>query len=89
MTPETISQTDASHADTSQGDDRTAAVVAMRRVDLAELHASELQAALFPAPSTPDDDVSPERKSAIAASVNAVVKQHRRELDAWMRANGA
>ena len=62
-------------------------LILMKRRDLAALHTDELNAALFPLPVA-DDDISAVDKAAIRVDVIALVKQHRREVDAWSRANG-
>ena len=65
----------------------TEEVVAMKRRELAALHASELNAALFPHPERGDDAISDEEKAAIQESVAALVQLHRQELAAWVAAN--
>ena len=62
-------------------------LILIKRRDLAALHTDELNAALFPLPVA-DDDISAVDKAAIRVDVIALVKQHRREVDAWLRANG-
>lgn len=63
-------------------------VAAMRRRDLASLHAQEMQAALFPFGALPDDEITAEQKAAAAVNVRALVIQHREEIKAWQAANG-
>ena len=69
-------------------DRTTDQVIAMSRRELARIHASELNAALFPEPERPDDAILPDEKAAIQLSVADVTALHRRELSAWEKANG-
>jgi hypothetical protein len=62
-------------------------VVAMKRRDLAAVHASELNAALFPNPERGDDAISEDEKLGIQEDVAALVQLHRQELAAWIAAN--
>lgn len=68
--------------------DRKEEIVGMRRRDLASLHASELNQALFPAPERDDDAMTGEEKSQIQSAVTALVNQHRQEIAQWQQANG-
>ncbi|TDX72596.1 hypothetical protein EDE05_12817 [Neorhizobium sp. R1-B] len=63
-------------------------VIAMRRRDLARLHANELSAALFPEPERHDDAIPQDEKVEIQLSVSELVALHRREIAAWEGANG-
>jgi hypothetical protein len=62
-------------------------VIGMKRRDLAAVHASELNAALFPNPERGDDALSEGEKLAIQEAVAALVHLHRQELAAWIAAN--
>jgi hypothetical protein len=62
-------------------------VVAMRRRDLARLHANELNAALFPEPERHDDAIADEEKAEIQVTVAEIRERHRQELAAWVEAN--
>jgi hypothetical protein len=69
--------------------DRTAEeVVAMKRRDLAAIHAAEMHAALFSRPGVPDDELTEDEKAATQLAVREVVMRHRAELKAWTAANG-
>jgi hypothetical protein len=63
-------------------------VIAMKRRDLARLHANELNAAIFPEPERHDDAISQVEKTEIQLSVSELVALHRREVAAWEGANG-
>lgn len=63
-------------------------VVAMKRRDLARLHANELSAALFPEPERHDDAIPQDEKAEIQLSVSELVAMHLREIAAWKEANG-
>lgn len=67
--------------------DRLDRVKAMKRIELARLHASELNRALFP-DERHDDDISGDEKQEIQLTVSEVVAQHRAEVSAWEEANG-
>ena len=58
----------------------------MRRRDLAALHASELNAALFPSHKR-DDELGDDEKSATQAYVAELTRVHRQELAAWLAVN--
>ncbi|TCV66274.1 hypothetical protein [Neorhizobium sp. S3-V5DH] len=63
-------------------------VVAMKRRDLARLHANELSSALFPEPERHDDSIPQDEKAEIQLTVSELVALHRREVAAWEEANG-
>jgi hypothetical protein len=67
--------------------DRIDEIKAMKRIELARLHAGELNRALFP-DERHDDDISGDEKAEMQMTVSELVEQHRRELSAWEEANG-
>ena len=64
----------------------TEEIVAMKRRDLAAIHAAELNAALYPS-QRQDDDLTSDEKTVIQDAVAALVALHRQELAAWSSAN--
>jgi hypothetical protein len=62
-------------------------IVAMKRRDLARLHANELNAALFPEPERRDDAIADDEKAEIQVTVSQIRERHRQELAAWQEAN--
>jgi hypothetical protein len=64
----------------------TEEIVAMKRRDLAAIHAAELNAALYPS-QRQDDDLTMGEKTAIQEAVAALVAIQRQELAAWSSAN--
>jgi hypothetical protein len=65
----------------------TEEIVAMKRRDLAAIHAAELNAALYPS-QRQDDDLTMGEKTAIKDAVATLVALHRQELAAWSANNG-
>ncbi|HEV7436860.1 MAG TPA: hypothetical protein VGO22_18650 [Pseudorhizobium sp.] len=67
--------------------DRLDTIKAMKRIELARLHAGELNRALFP-DDRRDDDLTGEEKAEMQMTVSELVAQHRAEVSAWEQANG-
>ena len=68
-------------------EDRMTAITAMKRIELARLHAGELNLVLFP-DERHDDEVPDEEKAEMQVTVADLLQQHRAELSAWEEANG-
>lgn len=62
-------------------------ITAMKRRQLAALHASELNTAIYPSPDQADDDLTAEDKIAIQEGVQALLLRHRQELSIWLAGN--
>ena len=67
--------------------DRLEQINAMKRIELARLHAGELNRALFP-DNRHDDEIPREEKAEMQVTVSELVAQHRAEVSAWVEANG-
>ncbi|MCF6371044.1 hypothetical protein [Rhizobium halophilum] len=60
---------------------------AMKRIELARLHAGELNRALFP-DDRHDDEIPGAEKAEMQMTVSELVAQHRAEVSAWEQENG-
>ena len=67
--------------------DRLDIIRVMKRIELARLHAGELNRALFP-DDRHDDEIPREEKAEMQVTVSELVAQHRVEVSAWEEANG-